>query len=115
VHATSRLLLAVAVTGGSLAGLVAYRYLRPRAAGLRWPAYLAAGAGPGLLLLLGNGVALAGGTQLRALVAASSDADSVALTYIGAAGINTALVVLFLGAITAMIAFGRTLRGPAGN
>src|SRR5262249_7218386 len=112
VHATSRLLLTVAVSGGVLAGLVAYRYLRPRAAGLRWPAYLAAGAGPGLLLILANVVARIGGARLRGLAAASSGADSAALHYIGTAGINTALVVLFIGAISAMIAFGRTLKGP---
>jgi hypothetical protein len=112
VHATSRLLLAVAVSGGIVAGLVAYRYLRPRAAGLRWPAYLAAGAGPGLLLLLANLVALVGGARLRALATASSDADGAALRYIDTAGVNTALVLLFIGAVTALIAFGRTLRTP---
>jgi hypothetical protein len=110
VDATSRLLLTVAVAGGIAAGLVAYRYLRPRGPGLRWPAYLAAGAGPGLLLLLANAVAFAAGARLRALAAASSAADSAALQYVGMAGINTALVLMFIGAITAMIAFGRTLR-----
>lgn len=115
VHATSRLLLTVALSGGILAGLVAYRYLRPRADGWRWPAYLAAGAGPGLLLVLANLVTLVGGARLRALAAASSEADGTALQYIGTAGLNTALVVLFIGAITAMIAFGRTLKGPDGQ
>jgi hypothetical protein len=115
VHATSRLLLTVALTGGIVAGLVAYRYLRPRGEGLRWPAYLLAGAGPGLLLVLANLVALVGGARLRALAAGSSEADSAALHYIGTAGLNTALVVLFIGAITAMIAFGRTLKGPDGQ
>jgi hypothetical protein len=115
VHATSRLLLTVALSGGILAGLVAYRYLRPRADGWRWPAYLAAGAGPGLLLVLANLVTLVGGARLRALAAASSEADGTALHYIGTAGLNTALVVLFIGAITAMIAFGRTLKGPDGQ
>lgn len=109
VHATSRLLLTVALLGGVLAGLVAYRYLRSRADGLRWPAYLAAGAGPGVLLLLANLVAMVGGARLRAIAAASSDADSAALHYISTAGVNTALVLLFLGAISAMVAFGRTL------
>jgi hypothetical protein len=115
VHATSRLLLSVAVSGGVLAGLVGYRYLRSRGPELRWPAYLAAGAGPGLLLVAANLVTLAGGARLRGLAAAASDADSVALHYIGTAGLNTALVVLFTGAISAMIAFGRTLKGPDGQ
>jgi hypothetical protein len=110
VDASHRLALATAVAGGILAGVVAYRYLRPRAEGLQWPAYLAAGAGPGLLLLLADLVALTAGAQLRSLAAASSEADRAALYWSSNVGINTAMVVLFLGAITAMIAFGRTLR-----
>jgi hypothetical protein len=112
VHATSRLLLTVAVSGGIIAGLSAYRYLRPRMAGLGWPAYLAAGAGPGLLLLLANLLALAAGARLRTLAEAASAADSVALRYIGTAGLDTALILLFVGAVTAMIAYGRTLKAP---
>src|SRR4051794_18849689 len=109
VSATSRLLLTVALVGAAAAGLVAYRYLRPRGTGLAWPAYLAAGAGPGLLLLLANLVALGGGARLRAL-AALVDGGGTPMTWVGMAGVNTALVVLFVGAITAMIAFGRTLK-----
>jgi hypothetical protein len=33
--------------------------------------------------------------------------------YIDTAGVNTALVLLFVGGVTAMIAFGRTLDAPA--
>jgi hypothetical protein len=113
VTATSRLLLTVALVGAMAAGLTAYRYLRPRGDGLRWPAYLVAGAGPGLLLILANVVALAGGARLRALAELVSDTGHVTFDYVGVAGVNTALVVLFVGAITAMIAFGRTLRGPS--
>jgi hypothetical protein len=50
---------------------------------------------------------------LRALAASSSSADSAALHYISTAGVNTALVLLFLGAISAMVAFGRTLGSSA--
>jgi hypothetical protein len=117
VSATSKLLLTVALVGATAAGLVAYRYLRPRGAGLAWPAYLAAGAGPGLLLLLANLVGLGGGARLRAL-AALVDSGGTPMNWVGLAGVNTALVVLFVGAIAAMIAFGRTLKsessaGPA--
>ncbi|HEV7896470.1 MAG TPA: hypothetical protein VGP31_01305 [Planosporangium sp.] len=117
VDATHRLALTAAVVGGVVAGLAAYRYLRPRAEGSRWPAYLAAGAGPGLLLLLAGLIALAAGARLRSLAAASSEADRAALYWSSNVGINTAMVVMFVGAITAMIAFGRTLRPetpPAG-
>jgi hypothetical protein len=112
VQATARLLLAVALTGGVIAGLVAYRYLRPRAGRLGWPAYLGAGAGPGLLLLLANLVVLVGGARLRGLAAAYSNADDAVQRYIDTAGLNTALVLLFVGGVTAMIAFGRTLDPP---
>jgi hypothetical protein len=110
ITADHRLALTAAVCGGVLAGAVAYRYLRPRAEGLGWPAYLAAGAGPGLLLLLADLVSLVAGARLRSLAAASSEADRAALSWSGNLGLNTAMVVLFVGAITAMIAFGRTLR-----
>jgi hypothetical protein len=110
VTASNRLALAAAIVGGVLAGIVAYRYLRPRAGGLRWPAYLAAGAGPGLLLLLATVVTLVAGGRLRSLAAASSEADQAALGWSSAVGLNTTMVVLFVGAITTTIAFGRTLQ-----
>jgi hypothetical protein len=113
VHATSRLLFTVALTGGVIVGLVGYRYLRPWAGRLRWPVYLGAGAGPGLLLLLANLVVMVGGARLRGLAAAYSNADGAVQRYIDTAGVNTALVLLFVGGVTAMIAFGRTLDAPA--
>ncbi|NJC71558.1 hypothetical protein HC031_17795 [Planosporangium thailandense] len=112
VTATHRLALAAAVCGGIVAGVVAYRYLRRRPDGLGWPAYLAAGAGPGVLLLVADLVTLIAGGRLRSLAAASSEADRAALTWASNVGLNTALVVLFVGAITSTIAFGRTL-GPS--
>ncbi|GAA1816982.1 hypothetical protein HC028_10660 [Planosporangium flavigriseum] len=109
-NAAHRLTLTLSVAGGLVAGLVAYRYLRPRAEGQRWPTYLAGGAGPGLLLLLADLVALVVGARLRSLAAASSEADRAVLSWFNTVGLNTAMVVLFVGATTAMIAFGRTLR-----
>jgi hypothetical protein len=113
VSASHRLALTAAICGGILAGLIAYRYLRPRAEGLHWPVYLAAGAGPGLLLLLADVVTFVAGARLRSLAAASSEADRAALRWSGNVGLDTAMVVLFVGAMTATIAFGRTLRPAA--
>ena len=50
-RANARLSIAVALLGGLLAGATAYAALRRRGAGLRWPAYLAAGALPGLFII----------------------------------------------------------------
>lgn len=107
---------------GLVAGLLAFGYLtlaRRRAARLdaaapapRWPAYLLAGAGPGLLLLVAEVIIRVGGRSLLDLAGALSEADAVAQTSLGTSRIDNAIWVLFVGALTAMIAFGRTL-GPA--
>ncbi|MFU8870498.1 hypothetical protein [Micromonospora sp. SL4-19] len=78
---------------------------------LRWPAYLVAGAGPGLLLLLTEVIIRVGGRGLLDLAAALSDADEVAQTTLGTSRIDNGIWVLFVGALTALVAFGRTL-GP---
>ncbi|MGR6317404.1 hypothetical protein Q2K19_05935 [Micromonospora soli] len=106
---------------GLIAGLVAFGYLawtRRRAARregvapeLRWPAYLVAGAGPGLLLLLTEVIIRVGGHGLLDLAAALSEADQVAQTALGTSRVDNGIWVLFVGALTALIAFGRTL-GP---
>ncbi|ABP53453.1 hypothetical protein [Salinispora tropica] len=106
---------------GLVAGMVAFGYLtwaRRRAARrsdpftLRWPAYLIAGAGPGLLLLVAEVVLRIGGRRLLDLAGALSEADAVAQTSLGTSRVDNGIWVLFVGALTAMIAFGRTL-GPA--
>ncbi|MEU4643075.1 hypothetical protein [Micromonospora sp. NPDC023814] len=107
---------------GLLAGLLAFGYLtwaRRRAArreastpAPRWPAYLLAGAGPGLLLLLAEVIIRVGGRSLLDLAGALSEADAVAQTSLGTSRVDNGIWVLFVGALTAMIAFGRTL-GPA--
>ncbi|SCG49660.1 hypothetical protein [Micromonospora humi] len=106
---------------GLLAGLVAYLYLawsRRRAerrdgaaTPLRWPAYLVAGAGAGLLLLLTEVIIRIGGRGLLDLAAALSEADQVAQTALGTSRVDNGIWVLFVGALTTLIAFGRTL-GP---
>ncbi len=106
---------------GLIAGLVAFGYLalaRRRAArrgGVaaqpRWPSYLVAGAGAGLLLLLTEVIIRIGGRGLLDLAAALSEADQVAQTALGTSRVDNGIWVLFVGALTALVAFGRTL-GP---
>ncbi|MEU2613349.1 hypothetical protein ABZ570_17450 [Micromonospora sp. NPDC007271] len=105
---------------GLIAGLVAFGYLtwarrraarRDGSAELRWPAYLVAGAGPGLILLLTEVIIRIGGRGLLELAAALSEADQVAQTALGTSRVDNGIWVLFVGALTALVAFGRTL-GP---
>ena len=84
----------------------------PGRAAPRWPAYLLAGAGPGLLLLLTEVIIRVGGRSLLDLAGALSEADEVAQTALGTSRVDNGIWVLFVGALTALIAFGRTL-GPA--
>ncbi|MGB2569417.1 hypothetical protein ACPFP2_13325 [Micromonospora citrea] len=107
---------------GLLAGLLVFGYLTwarrravrrdPATPALRWPVYLVAGAGPGLLLLLAEVIIRIGGRTLLDLAGALSEADSVAQTSLGTSRIDNGIWVLFVGALTALILFGRTL-GPA--
>jgi hypothetical protein len=103
-----------AVASGLAAGLTAYRVLggARRNPGLRWPAYLIAGAGPGALLLATELIARTGGGKLLGLVRRISDADRTLQAWAEGSRVNNALVVLFVGAIVAAICLGRTL-GPA--
>lgn len=109
--------LTSSLLGGVLGGLVAFGYLRraTRAGGAapRWPAYLWAGGGAGLMLLLTEVITRVGGARLLALARAISEGDSVFQDLADQSRANAALVVFFIGAITAIIAFGRTLPSPA--
>ncbi|MEV4846751.1 hypothetical protein AB0K20_26465 [Micromonospora matsumotoense] len=107
--------------GGLLAGLLAFGYLTwarrravrraPDAPAPRWPAYLLAGAGPGLLLLLAEVIIRIGGRTLLDLAGALSEADAVAQTSMGTSRVDNGIWVLFVGALTSVVLFGRTL-GP---
>ncbi|MET7945843.1 hypothetical protein [Micromonospora sp. NPDC005324] len=107
------------LVAGLLAGLLAFGYLTwarrravrrdPDTPALRWPAYLLAGAGPGLLLLLAEVIIRIGGRSLLDLASALSEADAVAQTSLGTSRVDNGIWVLFVGALTALIAFGRTL------
>ncbi|TDB70469.1 hypothetical protein [Micromonospora sp. KC723] len=104
---------------GLLAGLLAFGYLTwarrralrrdPATPSSRWPVYLVAGAGPGLLLLLTEVIIRVGGRTLLDLAGALSEADAVAQTSLGTSRIDNGIWVLFVGALTALVLFGRTL------
>ncbi|NLU79457.1 hypothetical protein HCA58_13900 [Micromonospora sp. HNM0581] len=110
-------LLAGFVAGGLAFGYLTWARRRARrdgdGAGPRWPVYLVAGAGPGLLLLLAEVIIRVGGRSLIDLAAALSEADAVAQTSLGTSRVDNAIWVLFVGALTAMVSFGRTLGPPA--
>jgi hypothetical protein len=114
--ANAWLALTVSLLSGLVAGALAYAYLRrQQAAGAvsRWPAYLVAGALSGLLTLLGELVTRLGGAHLFRVASAVSADDSAILRYLNGARINRAMVILFVGALTALLLFGRTLRPAA--
>jgi hypothetical protein len=105
------------VLGGLAAGLVSYRVLRrARLRGdgtdLRWPWYALAGAGPGLLLVLAEGLARTAGARVLELAGKVSDLEKAVQQMLSGSRLNSALIVMFIGAVTAIIAIGRTL-GPA--
>jgi hypothetical protein len=97
---------------GVVAAAVAFALLRRGGAELAWPAYLVAGAGPGVMLLLADVLTRIGGASLIGLVRELSPGDRAVMEYGDSARLRNALVVGFVGGIVAMIAFGRTLRRP---
>ncbi|MFY1636139.1 hypothetical protein ACN27F_23165 [Solwaraspora sp. WMMB335] len=115
--AQSRLTWTAALLAGALAGVVAFGrlHLAVRRSGrpLPWPAYLIAGGGAGLLLLIAELITRVGGAQLLDLARSFSDSDDTFQALANAARINSALVVVFAGAFTALLCLGRTLPGRA--
>jgi hypothetical protein len=110
--AVSWFALTQSVTGGLAAGVVAYLVLRPRREGTgpAWPLYAAAGAGPGILLVVAEGLARTAGARVLDLAGRVSEIELAAQDLLSSSRINSALIVTFVGAITAIIAVGRTLR-----
>ncbi|OLB81664.1 MAG: hypothetical protein AUI14_02555 [Actinobacteria bacterium 13_2_20CM_2_71_6] len=108
--AASRLALTTSLLGGLAAGLVAFWYLRRTGTGWRFPVYLAAGAVPGAFLLVTELVTRVGGAQVFGLIGNLSSADRTYVEYTGNSRLNHALILLFTGAIVAVLCFGRTLR-----
>jgi hypothetical protein len=104
---------------GIAAGVVAYRTLRRakrRADGadVGWPFYALAGAGPGLLLVLAEGLARTAGARVLELAGKVSELELTVQRMLSGSRFNSALIILFIGAITAIIAVGRTMK-PAGD
>jgi len=97
-----------ATASALIGGLMAYWSLRRRTVS-RWTAYLIAGATPGILLLLAAAVTRIAGARLLALLGSVSAADRTALSASAESRVNYALVVLFVGAIVTLLAYGRSL------
>jgi hypothetical protein len=71
-----------------------------------------AGAGPGLLLVLGEGLTRTAGARVLELAGKVSELELTVQRLLSGSRLNSGLIILFVGAITAVIAIGRTL-GPA--
>ena len=101
-----------ALVCGALAGVLAFWSLRGHGS-RAWPWYLLAGLTPGLALLVTEVLTRVGGAPLLDLVRSLSDADAAAIDVINFGRLRSGLLILFAGALTAMIAVGRTLRAAA--
>jgi len=102
--------------GGLAAGIVTYRVLRwarrRSGADLRWPFYALAGAGPGLLLMVGEILTRTAGSRVLELAGKVSELELTVQQMLSGSRLNNGLIVLFVGAFTAMLAVGRTLGFP---
>ncbi|MBU2670453.1 hypothetical protein KOI35_43820 [Actinoplanes bogorensis] len=99
---------------GLAAGIVSYRVLRrarARSGGLDvpWPLYGLAGAGAGLLLVIAEILTRTAGSRVLDLAGRVSELELVVQQMLSGARLNSALIVLFVGAISATIAVGRTI------
>jgi iron complex transport system permease protein len=105
--------LTQSMLSGLAAGLVPYFLLRRtgRRTGweIRWPVYALAGAGPGLLLIVTEGLARTAGARVINLAGKVSELELTVQQMLGGSRLNNGLIVLFVGAISAIIAIGRTL------
>ena len=113
-------MLVAALIGAVCGGIVPFVYLRrvtrresTEAGALRWPAYMLAGAGVGLALLVTELITRVGGGQVLDAVASLSDFDRAFRANADADRLMFALIVLFVGAVAATIALGRTLPSPS--
>jgi len=96
-----------ALVQGLVAGLVAYLLLRR--SGLKFPAYGLAGALPGLVIGVAEVFTRVAAPRLLSLASEVSAWDKIVYDLGNGNRANQALVVFFVGALTAIIAHGRTL------
>jgi hypothetical protein len=93
---------------GVVAGLVAYSYLR-RHGERRFLHYPPAGGLAGVLLLAAYAFTEIGGSRLLHAADQLSPADQLVNHWESAESVPNAMIVLFVGAFVALIAFGRTI------
>jgi len=101
------------LVSGIAAGLITHGVLRrARRDGenVAWPLYALAGAGPGLLLVVTEGLTRTTGARVLDLAGKVSELELTVQRILGGARLNSALIILFAGAITAVIAVGRTMK-----
>lgn len=110
VTASGWLQLTYSLLSGFAAGLVPFVYLRRSGLALPWPAYLAAGAAPGLLLFVAEAAVRLGGSSLLRAAGASGALDTLTLSAAQDDRLTHAMIVFFVGSVLAIIAVGRTMR-----
>ena len=113
LHASSRVAYANSAVAGLLAGWTAYRVLRRFDVAARFPKYQLAGAFAGLALLVCELATRLGGANLLDVVKSISPEDRTLFDLVRPANVNNDLIVLFAGAVVALIAFGRSLKPAA--
>jgi len=99
--------LSQAVLSGLAAGLLVFFLLRRTSR--PWPWYALAGAGPGLLLVVAEILTRTAGARVLELAGKVSVLETTVQRLLSTSRLNSALIVLFVGAITAVIAIGRTI------
>ncbi|MBL7256794.1 hypothetical protein [Paractinoplanes lichenicola] len=102
------------VLSGLVAALVSYQVLRRdrrKSGGLDvpWGLYGLAGAGAGLLLVIAEILTRTAGNRVLDLAGRVSELELVVQQMLSGARLNSALIILFVGAISATIAVGRTI------
>ncbi len=105
--AQDRLALAASLLAGVVAGVAVHGYLLRTAEPVRLGGRILAGGTAGLLSLIAEVITWVAGNQLEQIARGVSELDAIALELTRQARINGALVVLFAGAITAVIMYGR--------
>jgi hypothetical protein len=112
--ASTWVVLSIAVVAGAAGGVTGYVYLRRGGPpGVGWPGYLMAGAVPGLLALLAEVATQVGGARLFQLLGELSPDERLVQEFLTTTRLNHALVVLFVGALVAILLLGRTLPARA--